>query len=221
VIPIPDALDFVHAAAFPVQGLTAYQLLRDSAHMQPGERVLVHAAAGGVGTLAVQIARLQGAGQVIATASTAEKLNLARRLGADVGINYTEENWVEGVRQATGGAGVHIVLEMVGGRIAEQSLECLTPFEGRMVIFGAASGQLAQINGRQLMDRNIAVIGYWLAPWLARTDRIAEATRALMRYLAEGKLELIVGQTFPLAEAAEAHRAMAARKTTGKVVVLV
>ena len=123
VIPIPDSLDFAHAAALPLQGLTAYQLLRESARLQTGERVLVHAAAGGVGTLAVQIAKLMGAGQVIGTASTVEKLELVRRLGADVGINYTEGDWVEQVRSATGGRGVEIVLEMVGGAIAQQSLE--------------------------------------------------------------------------------------------------
>lgn len=221
VIPIPDDLDFVRAAAFPLQGLTAYQLLRESARLQAGESVLVHAAAGGVGTLAVQLAKLMGAGTVLGTASTAEKLALARELGADVGINYTEEIWVDQVQAATDGKGVHIVLEMVGGQVAQQSLQCLTPFDGRMVVFGAAGGQLAQFNGRQLMDRNIAVIGYWLSPWLSRPDRIAVATRELMGYLSTGKLRIIVGQTYPLTQAAEAHQAMAERKTTGKVVLVV
>src|SRR5258708_19079098 len=103
VIPIPDTLDFASAAAIPVQGLTAYQLLRESAHIQAGETVLVHAAAGGVGTLAVQLAKLMGASIVLGTASNSAKLDLVRSLGADVAINYTEPNWVEQVKNATGG----------------------------------------------------------------------------------------------------------------------
>jgi NADPH2:quinone reductase len=221
VIPIPSGLDFAHAAAFPLQGLTAYQLLKESARLQTGESVLVHAAAGGVGTLAVQLAKLMGADTVIGTASTEEKLDLARELGADVGINYTEDDWVDRVRAATGGNGVQIVLEMVGGRIAQQSLQCLTPFDGRMVVFGSASGEVAQFSGRDLMNRNIAVLGYWLSPWMSRPAQIAGAMQALMGYLDTGKLRIIVGQTYPLAEAAAAHQAMAARQTTGKVVLVV
>ena len=220
VIPILPGIDFVHAAALPVQGITAYQLLRESARLQPGESVLVHAAAGGVGTLAVQLAKLMGAGTVIGTASNADKLDLIRRLGADAAINYTEQNWVEQVKNATGDKGVDIILEMVGGRIAEQNLQCLAPF-GRMVVYGAASGQIAQFSGIQLMYKNQAIIGYWLASQLRRPERIAQAAMELMQYLANGKLEIVVGQTFPLAEAAEAHRAIAERKTKGKVVLLV
>ncbi len=220
VIPIPDTLDFAHAAAFPVQGLTAYQLLRESAHIEEGESVLVHAAAGGVGTLAVQLAKLMGAGTVIGTASNDDKLALARRLGADVTINYTEDNWAEQVKNATGGTGADIILEMVGGHIAEQSLQCLAPY-GRMVIYGAASGEVVQFTGIQLMYKNQAIIGYWLTSQLRRTDHIARAAIELMQYLATGKLEIIVEHTYPLAEAVEAHKAIAARKTVGKVVLLV
>ncbi len=219
IIPIPDVLDFVHAAAFPVQGLTAYQLLHESAHLQQGESVLVHAAAGGVGTLAVQLAKLMGAGTVIGTASSESKLALARHLGADIAINYTQPNWVEQIKQATNGRGADVILEMVGGEVAQQNLQCLAPF-GRMAVFGAASGEVAQFSGVQLMYKNQAIIGYWLAAWLSRTDRIAAAIIDLMHYLAEGKLQIIVGQTYPLAQAAEAHRAIAERRTTGKVVLI-
>lgn len=219
LIPIPPNLDFVHAAAFPVQGLTAYQLLRESAHLQPGESVLIHAAAGGVGTLAVQLAKLMGAGTIVGTASNADKHTLVRRLGADAAINYTEPDWVEQVKQATGGKGTDIILEMAGGSISEQSLQCLAPF-GRMVIFGAASGQIAQFTGIQLMYKNQSVIGYWLTSQLQRPDRIAAAAMELMQYLAAGKLEIVVGQTYPLAQAEQAHRAIAERQTMGKVVLL-
>jgi NADPH2:quinone reductase len=219
VIPIPDTLGFAEAAAFPVQGLTAYQLLRESARLQAGESVLIHAAAGGVGTLAVQLAKLMGASTVIGTASSESKRELARQLGADVVLNYTQEGWTEQVKQATGGKGADIILEMAGGEIARQSLQCLAPF-GRMVVFGAASGEIVQFSGIQLMYKNQSIIGYWLTAWLSRPDRIAAASRDLMGYLASGKLHIIVGNTFPLAQAAEAHRAIAARKTTGKVVLL-
>jgi NADPH2:quinone reductase len=136
IFAIPDQLDFVHAAAFPLQGLTAYQLLRESTHLEKGQSVLVHAAAGGVGTLAIQLAKLMGAGKVIGTASSPVKLELVRSLGADVAINYTQSDWPEQVKQATSGQGADIILEMVGGTITEQSLQCLAPF-GHMVIFGA------------------------------------------------------------------------------------
>lgn len=220
VIPIPDTLDFPHAAAFPVQGLTAYQLLHESARLQPGESVLVHAAAGGVGTLAVQLARLMAAGKVIGTASSEAKLDLIRKLGADTAINYTQDDWIEQVKAATGGQGADIILEMVGGEIANQSLQCLAPF-GRMVIYGAASGQVAQFTGVQLMYKNQAIIGYWLTAWMSRPDRIAAAAMELMQFLASGKLQIVVGSTYPLAEAVQAHQAIANRQTMGKVVLLV
>ncbi len=220
IVPIPDTLDFTRAAAFAVQGLTAYQTLRESGRLQPGESVLVQAAAGGVGTLAVQLARLMGAGRVIGTASNEQKLDLVRRLGADAAINYTQDDWVEQVKKATGGRGVDIVLEVVGGDVAGQALQCLAPF-GRLVVIGAASGERAQFSAIQLMYKNLSVVGYWLTAWMSRPDRIAAATLELMQFLATGNLQIIVGQTFPLADAAEAHRAIAERRTTGKVVLLV
>src|SRR5260370_31549589 len=109
---------------------------------------------------------------------------------------------------------------MAGGEFAVQSLQCLAPF-GRMVVFGAASGQIVQFSGIQLMYKNQAIIGYWLTAQLSRPDRIAVAVMELMQFIANGKLEIVVGQTYPLAEAAEAHRAIAERKTTGKVVLLI
>lgn len=220
VIPIPPNLDFTQAAAFFVQGITAYQLLHDSVHLQPGESILIHAAAGGVGSLAVQLAKLMGAGTIVGTASNTDKLDLARRLGAGVAINYTEEDWVEQVKKATGGKGPDIILEMVGGQIAQQSLQCLAPF-GRMVVFGAASGQRLEFAAIQLMYKNQAVIGYWLTAQMRdRPERIRQAAIELMQLYAIGKLQIIVGQTYPLSEAPQAHRAIAERKTMGKVVLL-
>src|SRR6266699_2109457 len=221
VIPIPPDLDFAHAAAFPVQGITAYQLLRESGRLQVGESVLVYAAAGGVGTLVIQLAKLMGAGTVISTASTQNKLDLVRRLGADVAINHNDKDWIEQVKEANGGQGTDIILEMIGGKQAEQCLQCLAPF-GRMVIYGRVSGQNAQFSDVQLIYENQAIIGYWFTVWMSsRPDRTAVAARELMQYLATAQLEIIAEHTFPLAEAAEAHRAIAQRKTTGEVVLLV
>jgi NADPH:quinone reductase len=221
VIPIPPNLDFVHAATFPVQGIMAYQLLRELARLQAGESVLVYAASGGVGTLAVQLARLMGAGIVISTAGSQNKLDLVRRLGADVAINHSENDWVELVKEATGGQGTDIILEMVGGRQAEKCLQCLAPF-GRMVIYGRASGLNAQFSDVQLMHKNHTIMGYWFTGWMSsRPDRTVMAARELMQYLATAQLEIIAEHTFPLAEAAEAHRAIAQRRTTGEVVLLV
>ncbi len=220
LIPIPENLDFARAAAFLVQGLTAYQTLRESGHFQAGESVLVHGAAGGVGTLAVQLARLMGAGKIIGTASNENKLGMVRRLGADAAINYTQEDWMDQVKRATNGRGADIILEVVGGKIAAQSLQCLAPF-GRMVVIGAVSGQPAQFTGLQLMNKNLSVVGYWLTTWANyHPDRLAAATAELMRFLASGKLHIIIDQTFPLEKAAEAHRAIAERKAKGKVVLL-
>jgi len=221
VIPIPPNLDFVHAATFPVQGIMAYQLLRDLARLQARESVLVYAAAGGVGTLAVQLAKLMGAGTVICTAGTKDKLDLVRRLGADVAINHSEKDWIEHVKEANGGRGTDIILEMVGGKQAEQCLQCLAPF-GRMVIYGRVSGDIAHFSDLQLIYENQTIMGYWFAGWMSsRPDRAAVAARELMQYLATAQLEIIAEHTFPLAEAAEAHRAIAQRRTTGEVVLLV
>lgn len=221
IIPIPETLDFVHAAAFPLQGVTAYQLLHECAHLQPGESVLVHAAAGGVGTLAVQLAHLMGAGNVIGTASSEDKLAFVRSLGANVTINYTQDTWVDQVLAATGGKGADIILEMVGGDIGQKNLRCLTPF-GRMPIYGAASGKWTQFTGVELMYKNQTVTGYWLMEWVkCRPDSLAAASKALMQFLVSGDIKIIVGLTYPLEEAANAHRVLVERKTKGKVVLTV
>ena len=221
VIPIPPNLDFVHAATFPVQGIMAYQLLRELARLQEGESVLVYAASGGVGTLAVQLARLMGAGTVISTAGSQDKLDLVLRLGADVAINHSEKDWVELGKEETDGLGTDIILQMVGGRQAEKCLQCLAPF-GRMVIYGRVSGLNAQFSDVQIMHKNQTIMGYWFTGWMSsRPERIVVAARELMQYLSTAQLEIIAEHTFPLAEAAEAHRAIAQRRTTGEVVLLI
>lgn len=219
VFPIPDFLSFEQAVTLPVQGMTAYDILKHSGQMKPGESVLVHAAAGGVGIYSVQLAKLMGAGKVIATASTDAKLELAKSLGADVGINYSNPEWYKEVKELTDGKGVDVILEMVGGEVTNQNLKCLATF-GRMVVFGAASNQIPSINPMQLMYKNHVVAGYWLVNTISRPAMFAEGLQELLGWIQEGKLKLIVEHTYPLSEAAKAHTEMEGRQTVGKLVLL-
>lgn len=219
LLPIPQQLSFVQAAALPLQGLTAYYLLTLSGRLQPGESVLVHSAAGGVGTLAVQMAKLLGAGKVIATASTPAKLEFACSLGADVQIDYTKEDVVSKVREATNGKGADIILDGVGGQVFEQSVRSLAAF-GRLIVFGLASGQMVELNPVRLMARNQSVVGFYLGQMMARPEQLRPAMDVIAGWLAEEKVRLMIGHVFSLEEAAKAHRQLEGRETTGKVVLL-
>lgn len=218
VIPIPEGLDFDEAAAIPLQGLTAYHLMKTTGRMGEGESIVVHAAAGGVGSLAVQMAKLMGAGNVIATASNNEKLNMAKDLGADVLIDYTEDDWPETVKAATGGKGADVILEMVGGDFPEKNLSCLAPF-GRMVVFGSASGEPSSVGLFHVMRKQQTISGFFL-PWiLADQKLLASSMREILGWLSSGDLKLNVGGRYPLEKAAEAHADLEGRKTTGKLVL--
>lgn len=218
LMPLPENLGFDEAAAIPLQGLSAYHVLKTSGRLAEGESVLVHAAAGGVGTLAVQMAKLLGAGKVIATASTREKLDLARDLGADVLVNYSDDDWPEEVREATDGAGADVILEMVGGDFPEKNLSCLAPF-GRMVVFGSASGERGTIVPASLMNGNQSVVGFWLVPLLGRPDLLGSSLEDILGWVASGELRLTIGARYPLERAAEAHADLEGRRTTGKLVL--
>jgi NADPH:quinone reductase len=218
LIPLPEGLDFDHAAAIPLQGLTAYHCIKTSGALKEGESVLVHAAAGGVGTLSVQTAKLLGAGTVIATASSEEKLDLARSLGADVLIDYTEEDWPEKVREATEGKGADVILEMVGADFPEKNLKCLNVF-GRMVVFGAASRDRGTIVPVALMKRCHAVVGFYLPQIMRRPDLFVPSLKEVLGWISSGDLKLTIGGTYPLENAAEAHTALEGRQTTGKLLL--
>jgi len=218
LIPLPEELDFDNAAAIPLQGLTAYHCIKTSGALKEGESILVHAAAGGVGTLSVQVAKLLGAGTVIATASSEEKLDLARSLGADVLIDYTEEDWPEKVREATQGKGADIILEMVGADFPEKNLKCLNVF-GRMVVFGAASGERGTIVPAALMKRCHAVVGFYLPQIMTRPDLFVPSLREVLAWISSGNLKLTIGATYTLDDAAEAHSDLEGRKTTGKLLL--
>ena len=219
LIPLPEGLDFDDAAAVPLQGLSAYHILKTSGSLKEGESVLVHAAAGGVGTLAVQMAKLMGAGMVIATASTREKLDLAKFLGADVLVNYTEDDWPEKVLEATDGEGVDIILEMVGGdEFLQKNLQCLAVF-GRMVVYGAASGEMGSIVPAGLMNNCHSVVGFWLIQVASRPDLFIPSLQEMLGWISSGDLKLILGGAYPLEEAEKAHSDLEGRKTTGKLIL--
>jgi NADPH:quinone reductase len=218
LIPIPEQLDFHTAAALPLQGLSAYHILKTMGRLEKGESVLVHAAAGGVGTIAVQLAKLMGAGKVIATASSDEKLALAREMGADVLINYTEPDWEKRVLEATGGKGVNVALEMVGGEVFNKTVKCLATF-GRVVVFGAASGEQSRFYPSSLMARNQSVIGFFLPQIMRKPELLQPSLVELFTYLGAGKLKLTIGGVFPLKEAQKVHTLLQSRKTQGKLIL--
>jgi NADPH2:quinone reductase len=218
LIPISEGMDFDEAAAIPLQGLTAYHVLKTSGQLQEGESVLVHAAAGGVGLLAVQMAKLMGASPIVATASTQEKLDLAKDAGADVLINYTEEDWPEKVREATDGDGADIILEMVGGDFPQKNLSCLNVF-GRMVVFGAASVDRGSLVPAQLMKKNHSVVGFYLPQIMVRPELFKPSLKEILAWISSGDLKLTIGTHYPLEKAQEAHNALEGRKTTGKIIL--
>ncbi|MBT2738479.1 NADPH:quinone oxidoreductase family protein [Bacillus sp. ISL-7] len=219
LITIPEQLDFQNAVALPLQGLSAYHILKTMGRLEKGESVLVHAAAGGVGTIAVQLAKLFGAGKVIATASSAEKLALAQEMGADVLINYTEPDWEQQVLEATGGKGVNVALEMVGGDVFNKTVKCLATF-GRLVVFGSASGEQSRFYPSSLMARNQSVIGFFLPQIMRKPELLQPSLVELLTYLGAGKLKLIIGGVFPLEDVAKVHTLLQSRKTQGKLILV-
>jgi NADPH2:quinone reductase len=219
LLDLPGDMGFEEAAGFPVQWLTAHNCLHECGGLEAGETVLVHAAAGGVGSAAVQLADEAGA-EVVGTASTDEKLEMAAGLGMDHGIRYTEEDFVERVEEITDGEGVDLVLDGVGGETTDRSLDALTSF-GRMVSFGAAAGEPGRPNTADLLFGNKCVIGYHLGRAIQqRPMKVMGTVPELTQLLGDGTLEVQVGHTFDLEDAAETHRFIQDRESTGKVVLV-
>jgi NADPH2:quinone reductase len=219
MFPIPDGVSDAQALTALVQGATAWHLLRTSAHLSEGETVVVHAGAGGVGSIAIQLARRWGAGRIIATASSPDKRRLAVDLGADVAVDSTGADLTAALRAANDGRGVDVVLEMTGGLVFDQSLAALAPL-GRLVTFGMASRTPpSPVDPGRLMGHSAAVIGFWLVHVVQRPALLAAAVTDLLASIANGSLRPVIGGTYPLAEAADAHRALLGRGTTGKLVL--
>jgi NADPH:quinone reductase len=216
--PIPDGVDDGTALALIVQGLTAWHLYRTSGRVAPGESVVVVAAAGGVGSLAVQLGKPMGAGRVIALASTQAKRDLTLELGADVAIDTDPEGLKERLIEANLGRQVDVVFEMAGGAVFDACLAALAPF-GRLVVYGIASGEGNEIHTRKLLGRSRAVVGFWLAHCLGKPAMVDEALADLYERAGRGELRAVVGATYPLSEARQAQIDLAERRTTGKVLL--
>jgi NADPH2:quinone reductase len=215
---LPDGVDDGQALALLVQGLTAWHLFRTSAKLAEGESVVVISGAGGVGNLAVQLAKPFGAGRVIATASSEEKRALTLELGADAAVDPAEGDFAEALREANGGERVDVVLEMSGGEVFEACLQALAPF-GRIVTYGIASREQNELQTGRLMRRSHGVIGFWLMHCLGRRDMTEEPLRDLFERVARGELKPQVGETYPLSEVRRAHEDLQGRRTSGKLLL--
>ena len=219
LLEIPEGMGVEEAAGFPVQWLTAHNCLHEWGGLEAGETVLIHAAAGGVGSAAVQLADEAGA-TVVGTASTEAKLEVARDLGMDHGIRYTDVDFVDRVEDVTDGEGVELVLDGIGGETTDRSLQALSSF-GRMVSYGAASGAPGRPNTADLLFGNKRVIGYHLGRAIAvEPMRVMGAVPELSGLLADGTVAVQVGHTFDLEAAAEAHQFIEDRKSSGKVLLV-
>jgi NADPH:quinone reductase len=217
---VPDEVSDTAALAVVLQGTTAWHMLRSSAHLAEGETVVVHAGAGGVGTLAVQLAKAFGAGRVIATASTEDKRKLTLELGADVAVSPEAEGLKDRLREANDGKPVDVVLEMTGGAVFDASLRALAPL-GRLAVFGMAGRVPAHdIPAGMLMARSTAVIGFWLVHVVQRPAMLAEAVTDLLGMLERGELRAVIGKQYSLDTVADAHRSLLDRSSVGKLILI-
>ena len=219
LFPIPDEVTNAQALTTLVQGATAWHLLRTSTHLAEGESVVVHAGAGGVGTLAIQLAKRWGAGRVIATASGEAKRQLCLELGADAAVDSRTDGLTSALREANGGHGVDIVLEMTGGKVFDDSLAALAPL-GRLAVFGMA-GRVppTPIVPAALMARSTSVVGFWLIHLLQRPAMLVAAVTDLLALIADGSIKPVIGGSYALDEAADAHRALLDRSSVGKLIL--
>jgi NADPH2:quinone reductase len=219
LVRVPDSLDIRQAAAVMLQGLTAHYLTHSTYPLKPGDVALVHAAAGGVGHLLVQIAKQRGA-RVIGTVSTEEKARLARESGADEVIVYTKADFEAEVKRLTGGRGVDVVYDSVGQATFDKSLNCLRP-RGMMVLFGQSSGRVPPFDPQILnVKGSLFLTRPSLGPYIADRAELLWRANDLFTWLASGQLQVRIDQVFPLAEAAQAHRYLEERRTKGKVLLI-
>ena len=218
LVPIPSGVSFEQAAAAMLQGLTAHYLATSTFPLKPGDTALVHAAAGGVGHLLVQIAKLRGA-RVIGTASTS-KLELARTAGADEVIDYTKEDFEAEVKRLTGGQGLPVVYDSVGATTFDKSLRCLRP-RGYMVLYGQSSGPVPPLDPQVLNSGgSLYLTRPTLGHYIATREELQQRADELFGWIAAGQVEVRIDKSFPLAQVAEAHRYLEDRQTKGKVLLM-
>jgi NADPH2:quinone reductase len=220
-LPVPEPLGLVEAAAVPEVFTTAFDNLRNRGRLTAGETVLVHGGSSGVGTAAIQIGKRLGA-RVLVTARSAEKLAACAQLGADAGINYRERDFVEAVGQLTGGRGVDLVLDIVGGAYLARNLRCLAE-DGRLVVIGLGGGSRAELDLGLLLSRRLSVAGSTLRARSVELKALlaAQLRRELWPGFADGSLRPVIDRIFPLEQAAQAHAGMEASDHIGKLVLTV
>ncbi|MBU0809392.1 MAG: NADPH:quinone oxidoreductase family protein [Gammaproteobacteria bacterium] len=220
VMPIPASMDFASAAAFGMTYGTSMHALKQRANLQPGETLLVLGASGGVGLAAVEIGKAMGA-KVIAAASSAEKLDVAKAAGADELINYSESNLKDEVKRLTGGQGADVIYDPVGGDLFDAAIRSIA-WNGRLLVVGFASGRIPELPVNLALLKGAAVVGVFWGAFAQRQPQDNAANfQQLFAWHAEGKLKPLVSQTYPLAQAAEAINMLGQRKAVGKVVVQV
>ncbi len=215
---VDDDADVAVLAGFAAQAACAHLLLQASTTLRAGESVLVHGAAGGVGSLAVQIAKALGAEPVIGTASSAERREFVMSLGADAAISYDEPGWPDQVRELTSGRGVDVLIESIGGEVFEQNFDALATF-GRYLLLGSTRGPGEPFAPRRLMTKSQALIGFYLPVFYDRPELIGNALRFLADGLKAGQIKSHVDQVLPLSNAAEAHRRLESREVRGVIVL--
>jgi NADPH2:quinone reductase len=219
VVRLPDSMPFEHGAAFGIVYQTSYFALVHRAALRPGETLLVHAAAGGVGLAAVQIGKALGA-RVLATAGSPAKLAIALEHGADQAYDYSNPDWVERVKEATGGRGADVIYDPVGGDVFDLSTKCIA-FSGRLLVIGFASGRIPSIQTNRILLKNISIVGlHWGAYREHEPERVREATAALFDLYERGAVRPVVSSTYPLREAAAALEEIASRRSVGKVILV-
>ena len=217
---IPDTMPFDHAAGFPITYGTTYHALLDRARIKPGEVLLVHGAAGGVGLNAVELGKLFGA-MVIGTVGSDEKIDVVKRYGADHVINYTTSNFKDIIKELTGGQGADVIYDPVGGDVCEQSLRCIN-WNGRLLIVGFASGRIAELKANLVLLKGCSVVGIFWGDFATRSVVENRANFAAMFDLyREGKINPHVSKHFPLEETTEALNFILSRRSTGKVIITV
>ncbi|MDQ3933484.1 MAG: zinc-binding dehydrogenase [Actinomycetota bacterium] len=216
--PLPEGVEDDLALALLIQGLTAWHLHRTCARVQEGESVVVHSAAGGVGSLATQLAKPMGAGRVIATAGSEERRAKALELGADTAIDPDVEDLTAALIDANGGNPLDVILETSGGRVFDASFEALAPF-GRLVVYGISSREQNEVRTGRLLRGSRSVIGFWLMHCLERPETLREPLADLFERARRGELKALVGGTYPLSEVRRAHEDLVGRRTTGKLVL--
>jgi NADPH:quinone reductase len=218
VIPLPDSVSFEEGAAFPIQTLTAWFMIHTCHHMTPGQTVLVHSAAGGVGIVAIQIAKAAGA-RVIGTVSSDSKIPVAKQYGADEVINYVTHDFAQEVMRLTNSKGVDLNLDAVGKPTFEKGISCLAPF-GHIILYGRAGGPPDKLDVFRLFQNALKVSGFVLFTASSQHHLMRQGTESCFQLMKEGKLKMLIGKTFPLAQAAEAHRFMESRQSVGKLVLI-